>query len=164
VSQDKSSKNTNPASTIDQDLINGLAALLKANDLSEIEIELEGMRVRLARQVTMAAVAAAVPAAAPAAAIAAPATEVAAAPVADVASGPGALKSPMVGTVYMAPEPGAADFIKVGDKVKEGQTVLIVEAMKTMNYIPAHRSGTVKSILVSDAQPVEYNEPLLVIE
>jgi acetyl-CoA carboxylase biotin carboxyl carrier protein len=81
-----------------------------------------------------------------------------------MASHPGAVPSPMVGTAYLAPEPGAAPYVSVGSSVKEGQTVLIVEAMKTMNHIPATRSGTVKEILVEDGQPVEFGEPLLIIE
>lgn len=167
------------ASQVDQDLIRTIAELLNKENLAEIEIEQEDFRVRVTRsfapeQVTYAAPAhfappAAhhpAPAAAPQAA-AAPAGSVApAAPAAaeDLASHPGTLTSPMVGTAYRSPEPGKPPFVEVGTKVSEGQTVLIVEAMKTMNQIPAHRSGTVTRILVEDAQPVEYGEPLVVIE
>ena len=164
MSQDKTSKEANKDAAVDQDMINDLAHLLKTNDLSEIEIEHHGLRVRIARQMQMSthSIAAAPAPAQPAPAAApAPATE---APAADIASHPGTLKSPMVGTVYLSPEPGVAPYVSEGTKVTEGQTVMIVEAMKTMNYIPAHRSGTVKSILVANEQPVEYNEPLLVIE
>lgn len=148
-------------SAIDQELINDLAQLLNANDLTEIEIEHQGLRVRLARQIGMRTEvfpltqAQPAPTHAPAEAAKEPA---------DIASNPGTLKSPMVGTAYLSPEPGAPLFVREGEKVNEGQTVLIIEAMKTMNYIPAHRSGTVKAVLVANEQPVEYNEPLLVIE
>jgi acetyl-CoA carboxylase biotin carboxyl carrier protein len=86
------------------------------------------------------------------------------APIADVAAHPGAVKSPMVGTIYRAPEPGAAPFVDVGAVVTEGQTLLIIEAMKTMNHIPAPKSGTVKQVLVENGQPVEFGEPLIIIE
>lgn len=145
---------------IDQDLIRELADLLKETDLSEIEIETDDLKLRVARQsshvVSVPASSAAAPAATPAAA--------ATAEPADAASHPGAVPSPMVGTVYVAAEPGASPFISVGTQVTEGQTVLIVEAMKTMNQIPAPRSGTVKQILIEDGQPVEFGEPLLIIE
>ena len=161
------------SSQVDQDLIRAIAELLNKEDLAEIEIEQENFRVRVTRSypneaVTYAAPQQYMPApqqAAPASI--APAGSVpAAAPVAaeDLASNPGTLTSPMVGTAYRSPEPGKAAFIEVGAKVTEGQTLLIIEAMKTMNQIPAHRSGTVTRILVQDAQPVEYGEPLVVIE
>ena len=142
---------------IDQDLIRELADLLKETDLSEIEIETDDLKLRVARQ---AAHVVSVPAAA------APAPAAAAAPStpAEAAAHPGAVPSPMVGTVYLASEPGAAPFINVGSQVTQGQTILIVEAMKTMNQIPAPRSGTVKQILVEDGQPVEFGEPLIIIE
>jgi acetyl-CoA carboxylase biotin carboxyl carrier protein len=145
---------------IDQNLIRDLAALLTETDLSEIEIEQEGLRVRVARTVSVVATA---PAPAPAAA---PTAQAAPGPAqtAEPALKPGTVTSPMVGTAYRSPEPGAAPFIEVGAAVREGQTLLIVEAMKTMNQIPAPKSGTVTSILVEDGQPVEYGEPLLVIE
>lgn len=152
------------ASTVDQDLIRAIAELLNEQNLAEIEIEREEFRVRVTRSfaskevVQMAAPAAAAPLAAPApSAIVAPVID-------DVASNPGTLTSPMVGTSYMAAEPGTPPFVEIGTKVKEGQTVLIIEAMKTMNQIPAHKSGTVTRILVEDAQPVEYGEPLIIIE
>lgn len=156
----------------DQDLIRAIAELLNKENLAEIEIEKEDFRVRVTRSYANEGVAYAAPpqylAAAPAApAPATPAGSVpAAAPAAaeDLASNPGTLTSPMVGTAYRSPEPGKPSFVEVGSKVSEGQTVLIVEAMKTMNQIPAHRSGTVTRILVQDAQPVEYGEPLVVIE
>lgn len=156
----------------DQDLIRAIAELLNKENLAEIEIEKEDFRVRVTRSYANEGVTYAAPpqylAPAPAApAPAAPAGSVpAAAPAAaeDLASNPGTLTSPMVGTAYRASEPGKPPFVDVGSKVSEGQTVLIVEAMKTMNQIPAHRSGTVTRILVEDAQPVEYGEPLVVIE
>tara|TARA_R110000824_G_scaffold155226_6_gene327809 strand:+ start:105298 stop:105744 length:447 start_codon:yes stop_codon:yes gene_type:complete len=143
---------------VDQDLIRQLAALLKETDLSEIEIETDALKLRVARQVNQVSVP--VAAAAPAAAPAAPA----AAPVVSDAAHPGALSSPMVGTAYMAAEPGAAPFVTVGSKVSVGQTVLIIEAMKTMNHIPATKAGTVVKILVEDGMPVEFGEPLLIVE
>jgi len=147
---------------VDIQLVRELAELLGETGLTEIEVEDNDRKIRVARGgVAMAApMAMAAPAAMPAAApaSAAPAPEAPAA--ADTA---GALKSPMVGTVYLAPEPGAADFIKVGDTVKEGQTLLIVEAMKVMNPIAADKSGTVKAILVENAQPIEFDQPLVVI-
>ena len=142
----------------DKGLIRDLAALLDETGLTEIEWTRGDRTVRVARQ--PAAVAAAAPAAAPAAAK--PAREDAAA--ADPENHPGAVLSPMVGTAYAAPEPGAAPFVEVGAQVSEGQTVLIVEAMKTMNPIPAPRSGVVRRILVSDGAPVEYGEVLMIIE
>ena len=147
-------------SGVDQDLIRQLAALLKETDLSEIEVETEQVRLRVARQVGGSFVSVSAPAHAPAAAPAA------AAPVAVVsdADHPGALTSPMVGTTYLAAEPGAAAFVTVGSKVSVGQTVLIIEAMKTMNHIPATKAGTVVKILVEDGQPVEFGEPLIIVE
>jgi acetyl-CoA carboxylase biotin carboxyl carrier protein len=146
---------------VDQDLIRQLADLLKETDLSEIEVETDDLKVRVARQATQV-MSVAAPAAAPIAA-AAPA---AAGPSGggDTAAHPGAVPSPMVGTAYTAAEPGAAPFVSVGSQVTQGQTVLIIEAMKTMNQIPAPKSGTVKEILVEDGQPVEFGEPLLIIE
>lgn len=159
------------ASQVDQDLIRAIAELLNKENLAEIEIEQEDFRVRVTRSLAKETVTYAapppMPAAAPAPAPMAPAGSVApaAAPTAeDLSSHPGTLTSPMVGTAYRAPEPGKPPFVEVGTKVSEGQTVLIVEAMKTMNQIPAHRSGTITRILFEDAQPVEYGEPLVVIE
>ncbi len=147
---------------VDQDLIRQLADILTETDLSEIEVETDDLKVRVARQSQVVNVAAPV-AAAPAPVAAAPAP--AAAPEGgSKATHPGAVPSPMVGTVYVAAEPGAAAFVSVGTQVTQGQTVLIVEAMKTMNQIPAPKSGTVKEILVEDGQPVEFGEPLLIIE
>ena len=145
---------------VDQDLIRELAALLKETDLSEIEIETEELKLRVARQTQQITVPVAAAPAAPAPAASA------GAPAAKSSEGgipAGAVTSPMVGTTYLAPEPGAAAFVQVGTKVSEGQTLLIIEAMKTMNHIPAPRSGTVTEILVEDGQPVEFGEPLLVI-
>ena len=161
-----------PSSQVDQDLLKTIAELLNQQNLAEIEIEQEGFRVRVTRAHASAA-GAPVPvyASAPqpvhiAQAGAAPTAAALPAPTAaeDLASNPGTLTSPMVGTAYRSPEPSASAFVEVGAKVSEGQTVLIIEAMKTMNQIPAHRSGTVTRILVEDSQPVEYGEPLLVIE
>jgi acetyl-CoA carboxylase biotin carboxyl carrier protein len=145
----------------DAALIRELALLLDETNLTEIEIERAGVRLRVARNVTIAAH---VPAAgAPAVPVAAPvAAAVAAAN--DLAKHPGVVPSPMVGTAYWAPEPGAKPFIEVGSKVSAGQTLLIIEAMKTMNQIPSPRAGTVTQILVEDGQPVEFGEPLVIIE
>lgn len=163
------------ASTVDQDLIRNIAELLNQQNLAEIEIEHEDFRIRVTRSYASQVVqTVAAPAYAPAPAMPAPAAA-AAAPVGaaaaitaaasdDLASNPGTLTSPMVGTAYRSPEPGKPVFVDVGTKVSEGQTVLIIEAMKTMNQIPAHRSGTVTRILVEDGHPVEYGEPLVVIE
>ena len=160
-------------SQIDRDLIRTIAELLNEQDLAEVEIEKDDFRVRVTRSYAQEVVqmpaqmpyAAPAAAPAPAAPAAAPAPTPVAAPAAeDLGSNPGTLTSPMVGTAYLSPEPGAAQFVEVGSRVTEGQTVLIVEAMKTMNQIPAHKAGTVKQILVEDAQPVEFGEPLVVIE
>ncbi|MEM7268620.1 MAG: acetyl-CoA carboxylase biotin carboxyl carrier protein [Pseudomonadota bacterium] len=157
----------------DVKFIEALAAVLRENDLTEIEVarqtgEDQELNIRIAREVKAVAaapVAVAAPIAAPvAAAPAAAAPEAAPAAAADPAQDPNAVTSPMVGTVYMAPEPGAANFISVGDKVTEGQTLLIVEAMKTMNQIPSPKAGTVKRILVEDKQPVEFGAPLVIVE
>ena len=156
------------AQTIDTRVVRKLADILKDTGLTEIEVETGGLKIRVARELTAApttvqyaaepAPAAAAPAAAPVAA-AAPAAEAApAAPAGD------AVKSPMVGTVYLSPQPGAEQFIKVGQTVTAGQTLLIVEAMKTMNPIPAPRAGKIVEILVTDAQPVEFGEPLVILE
>ena len=154
---------------IDQALIRDLANILKDTDLTEIEVEQDDLRIRVSRMgpaqtvqayaPPMMHAAAPVTAAQPAAIGAAPA----AAEAAPVVSG-FTLTSPMVGTCYHSPAPGSPAFVEVGQTVKEGQTVLIIEAMKTMNQIPAPRSGKVTAIMVSDATPVEFGEPLLVIE
>ena len=148
------------SSGIDQKTIRDLADILNETNLTEIEVEQDNMRIRVSRHVAAPAVQqyAAVPAAAPIAAAPAAAT----APAAEAARN--AVPSPMVGTVYLAAAPGAEPFIEVGAKVREGQTLLIIEAMKTMNQIPAPRSGTVTAILVENSQPVEFGEPLVVIE
>ncbi len=155
----------------DVEFIKALAELLRANDLTEIEVNREygdddALTVRVARQITYAAPVAVAPAAAPAPALAqAPGTApagVAAAP--DPVDDPGVVFSPMVGTAYLAPEPGAASFVKIGDAIAEGQTILIIEAMKTMNQIPAPRAGRVKRILVEDGSPVEFGAPLIILE
>lgn len=157
ASKQESKKSEMSKAGVDQELIRQLAALLTETDLSEIEIETDGLKLRVARQVAQAVTHVAAPAAhAPAAA--APAA------AADAASHPGAVNSPMVGTAYLAPEPGAAVFAQVGTQISEGQTVLIIEAMKTMNHIPAPRSGKLTAVLVDDGQPVEFGEPLFVIE
>ncbi len=164
----KSSKADAPrrSQEVDRTLIRDLAELLNATDLTEIEVEQAGMRVRVSRQLSAAPVSYAVagpqPAAAPmrSEAVAAPA------PVApaDPAKHPGAVTSPMVGTVYVSPKPGDPPFVTLGATVKEGQTLLIIEAMKTMNPLPAPRAGKVTQILVADASPVEYGQVLMVIE
>jgi acetyl-CoA carboxylase biotin carboxyl carrier protein len=147
----------------DSALIRELALLLDETSLTEIEIERAGLRLRVARTVSVAA---SVPAnfAPAAAAPAASAGAVTPAAVTDLAKHPGAVHSPMVGTAYWASEPGAKPFIDIGSKVSVGQTLLIIEAMKTMNQIPSTRAGTVTQILVEDGQPVEFGEPLVIIE
>ena len=143
----------------DSALIRELALLLDETSLTEIEIERAGLRVRVARNVSIAAsVPANVQAAASASAAPVPAAST------DIAKHPGVVPSPMVGTAYWASEPGAKPFIEVGAKVSVGQTLLIIEAMKTMNQIPSPRAGTVTQILVEDGQPVEFGEPLVIIE
>ena len=146
--------------------IRELAGILEETGLTEIEIEKHDVRLRVSRQGGASQVVAAAPvAAAPAPAAVAPAAAPApAAPSSAGAEHPGAVKSPMVGTAYLSPSPGAAPFVTEGASVTEGQTVMIVEAMKTMNPITAPRSGSVTKILVSDAQPVEFDEALLIIE
>ena len=146
---------------VDTDLVRQLAQLLHENDLSEIEVEDGDRRIAVRRQ--LAAVSA--PTAAPSAPAAQPTPAQVAAQIAeDGANHPGAVKSPMVGTVYLAGEPGAAPFVSVGAKVSAGDTLLIVEAMKVMNPITSPRPGTVTQIMVQDAQPVEFDQPLVIIE
>ncbi len=160
----KRSSGRKPGMDVDVELVRELAELLADTGLSEIEVEDGDRKLRVARGGGVAYAAAPAmappPQAAPAPAAAPAPGDEAAQAGADVA---GAVKSPMVGTAYLAPEPGAADFIAVGQAVKEGDTLLIVEAMKVMNPITADRSGTVKSILVANAQPVEFDQPLVVI-
>jgi len=141
-----------------------LTAILDESNLTELEFETEDISVRLARGTTIAAAPAMIPAApAPAAAPVAAPTE--AAPAAsDASAHPGAVKSPMVGTVYLAPEPDAPDFVKEGDQVKKGQTLFIVEAMKVMNPITAPADGKLTRVLVDNAQPIEFDQPLAIIE
>jgi acetyl-CoA carboxylase biotin carboxyl carrier protein len=156
-------KSDDKSSARDEDgvLIRELALLLDETNLTEIEIERSGLRVRVARNISIHA---AMPAtmAAPTAPMISGAPAPAA--IADVAKHPGVVPSPMVGTAYWASEPGAKPFIEVGTKVSVGQTLLIIEAMKTMNQIPSPRAGTVTQILVEDGQPVEFGEPLVIIE
>jgi acetyl-CoA carboxylase biotin carboxyl carrier protein len=147
---------------IDEEAIRGLAELLNDTGLSEIEVEQKGLRIRVARNIG-ATVSAPAPQA-HGAAETPPAPAPAADPDADLATHPGAVTSPMVGTAYRAPEPGADPFVEIGSAVERGQTLMIVEAMKTMNHIPAPRAGTVTAILVENGQPVEYGEPLMIIE
>jgi len=149
-------------SSDDSALIRELATLLDETNLTEIEIERAGLRLRVARNVSIAA---AMPGPVVAAAAVPIATVGVAGPApADLSKHPGAVTSPMVGTAYWSPEPGAKPFIEVGTKVSVGQTLLIIEAMKTMNQIPSPRAGTVTQILVEDGQPVEFGEPLVIIE
>jgi acetyl-CoA carboxylase biotin carboxyl carrier protein len=146
----------------DSGLVRSLASLLDETNLTEIEYENEGTRIRVARQITYSAMA---PMAAPAAAPAAPvATAAPAAIAANPADHPGALKSPMVGVAYLAPEPGKPNFVAVGDTVTVGQTLLLIEAMKTYNTIRSAKAGKVIQILAEDGQPVEYGEPMMIIE
>lgn len=157
TAKDKSSK-----AGQEQQLIRELAELLDETGLTEIEIEKSGLKVRVAKNVTVSAAPVAV-----GPAVAAPAADPAAgaAPAADDAHNhPGAVKAPMVGTAYRSPEPSAPAYIDVGSKVSVGDTLLIVEAMKTMNQIPSPKSGTVTAILFENGQPVEFGEPLVIIE
>ena len=160
---DKSTaKSKNEEKRDDSALIRELALLLDETNLTEIEVERAGLRVRVARNISIAA---SVPTmAAPAASAAVAAATAAPSAAADLAKHPGVVPSPMVGTAYWSPEPGAMPFIEVGTKVSAGQTLLIIEAMKTMNQIPSPRAGTVTQILVEDGQPVEFDEPLVIIE
>jgi acetyl-CoA carboxylase biotin carboxyl carrier protein len=142
----------------EQRLIRQLAELLNETGLSEIEIEKSGLKVRVARTLNVQSTFAAAPAAAGAPAAVAPAGK------ADPAKHPGVVKSPMVGTAYRSPEPGAPTFMEVGSQVAQGDTLFIIEAMKTMNQIPAPHSGRVTAILIENGQPVEFGEPLVIIE
>jgi acetyl-CoA carboxylase biotin carboxyl carrier protein len=155
--------NKSKFSSDDSALIRELALLLDETSLTELEIERAGLRVRVARNISIAAAMPAniAPVAHAPMVAAAPG---AAAPVADFANHPGVVPSPMVGTAYWSPEPGAKPFIEVGTRVTAGQTLLIIEAMKTMNQIPSPRDGTVTQILIEDGQPVEFGEPLVIIE
>jgi acetyl-CoA carboxylase biotin carboxyl carrier protein len=148
-----------PADTIDARLVRELADILTETGLSEIEVVHAGLKIRVAKTLTAAPVQVAAPVYAPA-----PAAAAAAAPEAPARARGDTVNSPMVGTVYLQPEPDAPPFVKVGDTVQAGQTLFIVEAMKTMNPIPAPKGGRIVEILVSDAQPVEFGAPLVVIE
>jgi len=169
---------SNEKTDSDVAFIRALATILKESDLGEIEVEREygendELLVRLSRTgpapVAVAAPIAAqaytpVPSAAAPSAAPAPAAEAAPAPASDPANAPGMVPSPMVGTAYLAPEPGASAFVAIGDTVTKGQTVIIIEAMKTMNQIAAPHDGTLRTMLVSDGDPVEFGMPLMIIE
>ena len=148
-------------SSEDSALIRELALLLDETSLTEIEIERAGLRLRVARTISISA---SMPASFAPAAVAPAAAAASSEPATDYANHPGVVPSPMVGTAYWSPEPGAKPFVEVGVKVSAGQTLLIIEAMKTMNQIPSPRDGTVTQILVEDGQPVEFGEPLVIIE
>lgn len=153
-----------PADPIDTRMVRKLADILTDTGLSEIEVEHDGLKIRVAKTLSAAPIQYA---AAPAPVAAAPAAPAAAAPAGEAAAPArkgDVVKSPMVGTVYLQPQPDAPAFVKVGDTVSAGQTLMIVEAMKTMNPIPAPKAGKVVEIIVEDAQPVEFGEPLVVIE
>ena len=153
-------KDQSATSGSEQQLIRELAELLNETGLSEIEIEKSGLKIRVARTLAIQHAVAAAPAAAAPAGGAAAAKAVSA----DPAKHPGAVKSPMVGTAYRSPEPGTPPFIEVGSRVAQGETLLIIEAMKTMNQIPAPHAGKVTQVLVENGQPVEFGEPLVIIE
>ena len=148
-----------PRAAVDHGLIRELAQLLDETGLTEIEFERDGQRVRVARQSHVVAAAPARPGGPDAAAFGAEG-----AGASELAKHPGLVTSPMVGTAYIGPEPGARPFVDVGSRVQAGETLLIIEAMKTMNQIPAPRAGTVIQILIEDGQPVEFGEPLMIIE
>lgn len=148
----------------DSKTIKEIAELLNDTGLSEIEVETGDVRIRVARQATAVSTTVAAPVAAPAPVADAPEAEAPAPTAANPLDHPGAVKSPMVGTAYLAPEPGAAEFIKIGDQVSAGQTLLIIEAMKTMNPIAAPKAGKVVDIIVGNEQPVEFDEVLVIVE
>ena len=151
---------TKDGGNLDKEIIRELAELLDETGLTEIEIELEGRRVRVARGVNVATTVPAVAGSVPVQ----PHEPKRESQPDEVAVHPGTVNSPMVGTAYRSPEPGAPTFVEVGTKVSAGQTLIIIEAMKTMNQIPSPKAGTVIAILFEDGQPVEYGEPLVVIE
>jgi acetyl-CoA carboxylase biotin carboxyl carrier protein len=157
----QSMSNNKGKTGVDQELIRELAKLLDETGLSEIEIDRDGLRVRVARELRVQAASVLAAPAAQATALSANQSKSA---VDDPVAHPGCVRSPMVGTTYLAPEPGAANFVDVGSRVAQGQTILIIEAMKTMNHIPAPKAGTVTRILVGNRQPVEFGEPLAIIE
>lgn len=158
------SSDSRSRSPIDPKLVRELADILRETELSEIEVEHDDLRLRIARQLTAAPAVqtVSVPAAAPAAAAPAEGAAPAAAP-AEAGEKAGTVKSPMVGTVYLKPNPDSANFVRVGDQVKQGDTILLVEAMKTFNPITAEKAGTISDILVEDGQPVEFGEALFVL-
>lgn len=148
-------------------LVKDLAKLINEHNLAEIEYDTDGLRLRLTRTVAPTAVSVAAPVVAAAPAPAAQPAAASAAPAAgdeDYSKHPGAVKSPMVGVIYTAPEPGAAPYVNVGDTVSADQTLFLIEAMKTFNPVKAPKAGKVVKILVSDRNPVEYDEPLLILE
>jgi acetyl-CoA carboxylase biotin carboxyl carrier protein len=150
--------------SVDPELVHELATLIEETGLTEIEIELDGQRLRVARQTALSHLVASAGTVAPLPVAAATPAGSSLVDHGDPSEHPGVVKSPMVGTAYWAPEPGGRPFVEVGTQVKAGDTLLIVEAMKTLNQIPAPRSGAVSRILVEDGQPVEYGEPLVIIE
>jgi acetyl-CoA carboxylase biotin carboxyl carrier protein len=156
-------KSDMPPSPVDHELIRALARLLDETGLTEIEIEQKGLRVRVGRQGPIVHAGVAPAPHVPPPPVTAPAPAVLEAPT-DPTKHPGVVTSPMVGTAYLAPEPGARPYINVGSVVNAGDTLLIIEAMKTMNQIPAPRAGKVTQILIEDGRPVEFGEPLVVIE
>lgn len=174
VPQVREPKRKPSKSGIDADLVRDLAKVLDDTGLTEIEVEYGELRLRLARTLTappppshthvVHSAPAAPTTALPPPVAAAPPAAAPAAPAAEAAAHPGAVPSPMVGTAYLSPEPGAAPFVKVGDTVTAGQTLMVVEAMKTFNPIPAPRAGKITAILVTDAQPVEFGEALVILE
>ncbi|MDB5418137.1 MAG: accB [Phenylobacterium sp.] len=154
-----------PADPIDARLVRKLADILTDTGLSEIEVEHGGLKIRVAKQLTAAPIHVAAPAPAPMPTPAVQTSATAPAPAAEAPRHAGeVVKSPMVGTVYMQAQPDSPPFIKVGDSVQAGQTLMIIEAMKTMNPIPAAKSGVVRAILVTDGDPVEFGEPLAIVE
>lgn len=153
-------KNAGKNTGIDTEIIRKLAEILNETNLSDLEVEQNGLRIRVSRVIGRASPIEAVYPSQSTVQISAKAP--ASAKAEDTAKN--AVTSPMVGTVYLAPAPGARPFVEIGQKVSEGQTLLIVEAMKTMNQIPSPRSGVVKAIMIEDAQPVEFGEPLVIVE
>ena len=169
MSNPKAAPESGDTQSIDTRVVRKLADILKDTGLTEIEVESGGLKIRVAREVTVSHMAAPVMHQVAAPMAAAPAPAVGAAPAAEAAAAAPAhngetVKSPMVGTIYLQATPGTDPFIKVGQTVTQGQTLLIVEAMKTMNPIPAPKAGKIVEILVADAQPVEFGEPLVIIE
>jgi acetyl-CoA carboxylase biotin carboxyl carrier protein len=160
VTGERKGKDMPKKSAIDPELIRELARLLDETGLTEIEFERDGQRVRVARQAQIAVA----PAASPTPVEAAVPSLAADSGAIDPAKHPGVVTSPMVGTAYIGPEPGARPFVEIGSRVRAGDTLLIVEAMKTMNQIPSPRAGTVIQVLIEDGQPVEFGEPLMIIE